>query len=137
VQEPPLQQHQPQQLQQNTSNHARQSNTDSKCPLADSLELASWPTQYKMAPLPKYYEESDPRKFLMSYEAVIASCGEPPPKTFLDKNNDIFAWRTSNLMGVSRDILEHKLQTNPSTRPKRQKLCKMSDEKVVTAKAEV
>jgi hypothetical protein len=29
--------------------------------------------------------------------------------SFLDKNNDVFAWRTSDLMGVSRDIIEHKL----------------------------
>jgi hypothetical protein len=35
------------------------------------------------------------------------------------------------------DIIEHKLQVNPSTRPRKQKLRKMSDEKVATAKAEV
>jgi hypothetical protein len=57
--------------------------------------------------------------------------------SFLDKNNDVFTWRTSNLTGVSRDIIEHKLQVNPSTKPRKQKLCKMSDEKVVAAKAEV
>jgi hypothetical protein len=57
--------------------------------------------------------------------------------SFLDKNNDVFAWRTSNLTGVSSDIIEHKLQVNPSTKPRKQKLCKMSDEKVVAAKAEV
>jgi hypothetical protein len=37
---------------------------------------------------------------------------------FLDKNNDIFAWSTSNLMGVSRDIIEHKLQVNPNAKPR-------------------
>jgi hypothetical protein len=35
------------------------------------------------------------------------------------------------------DIIEHKLQVNPSTRPRKQKLRKMSDEKVAAAKAEV
>jgi hypothetical protein len=40
-------------------------------------------------------------------------------------------------MRVSRDIIEHKLQVNPSARPMKQKLHKMSDEKVVVAKAEV
>jgi hypothetical protein len=25
--------------------------------------------------------------------------------SFLDKNNDVFAWRSSDLMGVSRDII--------------------------------
>jgi hypothetical protein len=57
--------------------------------------------------------------------------------SFLDKNNDVFAWQTSNLTGVSRDIIEHKLQVNPSTKPRKQKLCKMSDEKVAAVKAEV
>jgi hypothetical protein len=37
--------------------------------------------------------------------------------SFLDKNNDVFTWRTSDLTGVSRDIIEHKLQVNPSTNP--------------------
>jgi hypothetical protein len=40
-------------------------------------------------------------------------------------------------MRVSRDIIEHKLQGNPSGRPRKQKLRKISDEKVVAAKAEV
>jgi hypothetical protein len=26
---------------------------------------------------------------------------------FLDKNSDVFAWSTFNLVGVSRDIIEH------------------------------
>jgi hypothetical protein len=55
----------------------------------------------------------------------------------LDKNNDVFMWRTSDLIGVSRDIIEHKLQVNPSAKPKKQRLHKMSDEKVAVAKAEV
>jgi hypothetical protein len=28
--------------------------------------------------------------------------------SFLDKNSDVFMWRTSELLGVSRDIIEHK-----------------------------
>jgi hypothetical protein len=57
--------------------------------------------------------------------------------SFLDKNNDVFAWRTSDLIGVSRDIIEHKLEVNSSARPKKQRLFKMSDEKVVATKAEI
>jgi hypothetical protein len=56
---------------------------------------------------------------------------------FLDKNSDVFTWRTSNLTGVSRDIIEHKLEVNPSARPKEHRLRKMSDEKITTVKAEV
>jgi hypothetical protein len=57
--------------------------------------------------------------------------------SFLDKDNDVFAWKPSDLTGVSRDIIEHKLEVNPSARPKKQRLRKMSDEKVATAKVEV
>jgi hypothetical protein len=40
-------------------------------------------------------------------------------------------------MGVSKDIIEHKLQANPSQKPRKKRLHKMSDEKVAAAKAEV
>jgi hypothetical protein len=56
---------------------------------------------------------------------------------FLDKNSDVFTWRTSDLTGVSRDIIEHKLEVNPSAWPRKQRLRKMSDEKITVAKAEV
>jgi hypothetical protein len=56
---------------------------------------------------------------------------------FLDKNSDVFSWSTSDLIGVNRDIIEHKLQVNPSMKSKKQKLHKMSDEKVEAARAEV
>jgi hypothetical protein len=57
--------------------------------------------------------------------------------SFLDKNNDVFAWRTSDLMVVSRDIIEQKLHVNPSAKPSKQRLRKMLDKKVAAAKAEV
>jgi hypothetical protein len=57
--------------------------------------------------------------------------------SFLDKNNDVFVWRTSDLIGVSRDIIEHKLQVNPTAKPRKQRLCKMSDENIAAAKVEV
>jgi hypothetical protein len=56
---------------------------------------------------------------------------------FLDKNNDVFAWSTSDLVGVSREVIEHKLQVNPHVKLKKQKLRKMSEEKIDAAKAEV
>jgi hypothetical protein len=57
--------------------------------------------------------------------------------SFLNKNNDVFAWSTSNLVGVSRDVIEHRLQISPSAKPKKQKLHKMADEKIQAEKAEV
>jgi ubiquitin len=56
---------------------------------------------------------------------------------FLDKNIDVFAWSTSDLVRVSKDIIGHKLQANPNAKPIKQKLQKMSEEKVEAAKAEV
>jgi hypothetical protein len=55
----------------------------------------------------------------------------------LDKNSDFFAWSTSDLIGVNTEVIEHKLQVNPNTKPKKQKLHKMSEEKVEVKKGEV
>jgi hypothetical protein len=39
--------------------------------------------------------------------------------SFLDKSSDVFAWSSFNLVGVSRDVIEHQLQVSPSARPKK------------------
>jgi hypothetical protein len=39
--------------------------------------------------------------------------------SFLDKNSDVFTWKTSDLTGVNRSIIEHKLLVNPSAKPKK------------------
>jgi hypothetical protein len=44
---------------------------------------------------------------------------------------------TSNLVGVSREVIEHKLQVNPNAKAKKQKLRKMSKEKIEAVKGEV
>jgi hypothetical protein len=43
---------------------------------------------------------------------------------FLDKNNDVFAWLTSDLVGVNRDVIEHRLQVNTNARPKNRSFTK-------------
>jgi hypothetical protein len=48
---------------------------DRKSPLAKHLELVPWLLHYRVAPPPKYHGNIDPRKFLMCYEAAIASAG--------------------------------------------------------------
>jgi hypothetical protein len=65
--------HQPAQQQQQPP--ILQGTIDNKCPLIDNLQLAPWPPQYKAAPPPKYFRDSDSRKFLMCYEAAIVSSG--------------------------------------------------------------
>jgi ribosome-binding ATPase YchF (GTP1/OBG family) len=56
---------------------------------------------------------------------------------FLNKNKDIFAWPTKDLQAVDREIIEHALETDERIPPKKQKLRKMSEEKVKAVKAEV
>jgi hypothetical protein len=56
---------------------------------------------------------------------------------FLNKNKDVFAWSAKDLQGVDRDIIEHTLETNEKIMPKKQKLRKMSEEKVKAVETEV
>jgi hypothetical protein len=56
---------------------------------------------------------------------------------FLQKSKDVFAWSAKDLTGVDRSFIEHRLNINPLVQPRRQKLRKMSDDKVVAVKSEV
>ena len=55
----------------------------------------------------------------------------------LNRNKDVFVWSTLDLVGISCTIIQHSLGIDPSMRPKKQKLRKMSDEKTEAAKADV
>jgi hypothetical protein len=55
----------------------------------------------------------------------------------LSRNKDVFPWSALDLVRVSRTIIEHSPGIDPSVWPKKQRLCKMSDEKTEAAKAEV
>jgi hypothetical protein len=57
--------------------------------------------------------------------------------SYLSHNKDVFAWSALDLVGVSRSIIDHSLGIDPSVRPKKQRLRKISDEKTEAAKAEV
>jgi hypothetical protein len=52
-------------------------------------------------------------------------------------NNTVFAWSTNDLCGVNRDVIEHSLIVDPTIRPRKQKLRKMSDDKAGGARNEV
>jgi hypothetical protein len=56
---------------------------------------------------------------------------------FLQQNKDVFAWSAKDLTGVDRSFIEHRLNIDPSVKPQRQKLSKMSDDKVIAVKSEV
>jgi hypothetical protein len=48
---------------------------DDASPLATELQATPWPLSYKPPQLPMYDEHSEPKQFLMSYEATISSYG--------------------------------------------------------------
>ena len=73
----------------------------------------------------------------VTISAALESEEECELLEFLNKNKDVFAWSASDLHGVSRLIIEHKLDIDPKIKPKKQKLRKMSDDKVEAVKAEV
>lgn len=56
---------------------------------------------------------------------------------FLRKNKDVFAWSSRHLVGVSRELIKHKLTVSSEVKPKKQRLGKMSDKKVMEILVEV
>jgi hypothetical protein len=56
---------------------------------------------------------------------------------FLFNNKDVFAWSANDLCGVNRDVIEHSLNKDPSFRPRKQRLQKMSDDKAEGPQNEV
>lgn len=57
--------------------------------------------------------------------------------SFLSKNLDAFAWSGKDLKGLNREIIEHALNIDPRTRPRKQKLRKMSNEQFHAARDEI
>jgi hypothetical protein len=56
---------------------------------------------------------------------------------FLFNNKDVFAWSANDLCGVNRDVIEHSLNVDPTVRPRKKKLRKMTDDKTEGARNEV
>jgi len=100
-----------------------------KEPKRDKEETFQQDCEVKKVPLDKY---------LPDRQVTISAALEPEEERelleFLNKNKDVFAWSASDLRGVSRDIIEHKLDIDPKIKPKKQKLRKMSDDKVAAVK---
>jgi hypothetical protein len=72
---------------------------------------------------------------------TIGACLSPEEENelvqFLNKNKVVFAWSAKYLQGIDRDIIEHTLETDEKILPKKQKLRKMSEEKLKAVEAEV
>jgi len=86
----------------------------------------------KVTPLQK---ELPDRKVTISSE--LSKAEEEELMQTLVKNRDIFAWSASDLQGVSRDIIQHELNIDQNMRPRKQKQRKMSEDRILAAKAEV
>jgi len=56
---------------------------------------------------------------------------------FLRNNQDVFAWSSSDLRGVSREVIEHTLTLNPKPKPVKQGQRSMSEERRKAAQSEV
>jgi hypothetical protein len=56
---------------------------------------------------------------------------------FIFNNKDVFAWSANDLCGVNKDVIEHSLNMDPSFRPRKQRLQKMSDDKAEGARNKV
>jgi hypothetical protein len=56
---------------------------------------------------------------------------------FLFNNKDVFSWSANDLCGFNRDVIEHSLNVDPTIRPRKQRLRKMSDDKVEGAQNKV
>jgi hypothetical protein len=56
---------------------------------------------------------------------------------FLFNNKDVFAWSANDLCGVNRDVIELSHNVDPSFRPRKQRLRKMSKDKAEGAQNEV
>ena len=57
--------------------------------------------------------------------------------SFLHENQDVFTWPAKDLQGVSRDLAQHNLNVTKGVKLRKQKLRKMSIERVEAAKAKV
>jgi hypothetical protein len=81
------------------------------------------------------YEDIAEQKVLLGSQ--LSKEQEKNLRRFLFNNKDVFAWSANDLCGVNRDVIEHSLNVDPSFRPRKQRLWKMSDDKVEDARNEV
>jgi hypothetical protein len=48
---------------------------------------------------------------------------------FLRHNKGVFAWRPTDMLGVSREVVEHTLDNNPGSKPVKQGMHRFNEEK--------
>jgi hypothetical protein len=73
-------------------------------------------------------EDIAEQKVLLGYQ--LSDEQEKTLLRFLFNNKDVFAWTANDLYGVNRDVIEHSLNVDPSFRLRKQRLQKISYDKV-------
>jgi hypothetical protein len=107
---------------------------EATCPAANEHEKAQLQSNDRTKTVP--LDLTTPKQTVIISEDLISQ-EEEKLISCLSRNKDVFTWSALDLVGVSRTVIEHSLGIDPSVRPKKQRLRKMSDEKTEAAKAEV
>jgi hypothetical protein len=103
-------------------------------------------TKYMMQHTPCVASENQPKSMLlcedmaeqkMLFGSQLFEEQEKALLKLLFNNKDLFAWSANDLCSVNRDVIEHSLNVDPTVRSRKQKLWKMSDDKVEGARNEV
>jgi hypothetical protein len=103
-------------------------------PLDMPKEMIDLANQEKMKCVP--LEKALPDKKI-TITATLNEEDESQLVNTLDKNKYFFSWTASDLQGVSRDIIQHSLDIDPKMRLKKQRQRKISEERILVAKAKV
>jgi hypothetical protein len=56
---------------------------------------------------------------------------------FLQENRDIFAWKSADMSGVPRELIEHELHLDPKAKPIKQGLCRFTQDMKDVTKREI
>ena len=80
-------------------------------------------------------EDIAEQKVLFGYQ--LSEEQEKALSKFLFNNRHVITWSANDLCGVNRDVIEHSLNVDPTIRPRKQKIRKMSDDKAEGARNEV
>jgi hypothetical protein len=68
---------------------------------------------------------------------ISSSLDESALVRFLQDNRDVFAWQPADMLGVPRELTEHKMKVYPQARPIRQKLHRFTPDKREAIHAEL
>jgi hypothetical protein len=57
--------------------------------------------------------------------------------SFLRANRHIFAWKSADMLGMPRELIEHSLNVHPQVMPKKQRLRRFAHDKYEAIKREI